>query len=44
VILLRDDDTDTGYDLALVTTDLHSTPAALVPRYAWRWSIEHLPT
>ena len=40
VILLRDDATDTGYDLALVTTDLHSTPAALVSRYAWRSSIE----
>jgi len=40
VILLRDDDTATGYDVALVTTDLHSTPAALVSRYAWRWSIE----
>jgi hypothetical protein len=40
VILLRDDSTDTGYDLALVTTDQQSSPATLVGRYAWRWSIE----
>lgn len=40
VILIRDQDTDTGYDLALVTTDLHSPAAALITRYAWRWSIE----
>ena len=40
VILLRDDTTDTGYDLALVTTDLTSSPADLITRYAMRWSIE----
>ncbi|MGH3634868.1 MAG: IS701 family transposase, partial [Mycobacterium sp.] len=40
VVLLRDDATDTGYDLALVTTDLTSAAAALITRYAWRWSIE----
>jgi hypothetical protein len=40
VILLREDGADTGYDLALVTTDLHSPAAALITRYAWRWSIE----
>jgi hypothetical protein len=40
VIWLRDDDTDTGYDLALVTTDLITPAPALVTRYAWRWSIE----
>ena len=40
VILLREDATDTGYDLALVTTDPHASPAALITRYAWRWSIE----
>ena len=40
VILLRDDTTDTGYDLALVTTDLTSSPAELITRYAMRWSIE----
>ena len=36
VILAR----DTAATLALVTTDLASSPAALVERYAARWSIE----
>ena len=40
VILLRDNATDTGYDLALVTTDLATPAADLITRYAWRWSIE----
>jgi hypothetical protein len=40
VILLRDDTTDTGYDLALVTTDLTNSPAELITRYTMRWSIE----
>lgn len=40
VVLIRDDGTDTGYDLALVTTDLTDPTATLVSRYAWRWSIE----
>lgn len=40
VILLREDATDTGYDLALVTTDLRTPAAGLIIRYAWRWSIE----
>ncbi|MGH3627786.1 MAG: IS701 family transposase [Mycobacteriales bacterium] len=40
VILIRDDTADTGYDLALVTTDLATDAPALVTRYAWRWSIE----
>ena len=40
VVLLRDDDTDTGYDLALVTTDPDTPAAALITRYAWRWCIE----
>lgn len=40
VILLRDDPAEGGYDLALVTTDLHSPAAALITRYAWRWSIK----
>lgn len=40
VILLREDAAATGYDLALVTTDLVSPAAALITRYAWRWSIE----
>jgi hypothetical protein len=40
VILLREDATDTGYDLALVTTDPDTPGPALITRYAWRWSIE----
>jgi hypothetical protein len=31
-----------GYELALVSTDLDSTPAELVERYADRWSVEVL--
>jgi hypothetical protein len=31
-----------GYDLALVSTDLGATPAALVERYADRWPVEVL--
>jgi hypothetical protein len=40
VILVRETGTDTGYDLALVTTDPVTPATALVTRYAWRWSIE----
>jgi len=40
VVLVREDGTDTGYDLALVATDRTTPVAALVGRYAWRWSIE----
>lgn len=40
VVLIREDGTDTGYDLALVSTDLASATVSLVGRYAWRWSIE----
>lgn len=40
VVLLREDATDTGCDLALVSTDLTTEAADLVIRYAWRWSIE----
>ncbi len=39
VILLRDGAT-TGYDIALISTDLTATPAQVVARYAARWSIE----
>ena len=39
VILVRDRHA-TGYDLALVTTDLAAGPAAVIARYASRWSIE----
>lgn len=44
VILLRETGKNTtppqGYDLALITTDLHATPEAIIARYAARWSIE----
>jgi hypothetical protein len=40
VILLREADTTTGYDLSLITTDLDSPAEAIVARYANRWSIE----
>ncbi|WP_331462037.1 hypothetical protein [Streptomyces sp. KMM 9044] len=40
VVLLREDVTDTGYDLALVSTDLTAPAGHLVARYASRWSIE----
>jgi hypothetical protein len=39
VILVRDKSA-TGYDLALVTTDLKAAPAQVIERYAARWSIE----
>ena len=37
LILSRDERTASGYDLALVTTGLDASPAALVTRYAARW-------
>lgn len=40
VVLVREEGTTTGYDLALITTDLTSPPAVIVARYADRWSIE----
>jgi hypothetical protein len=39
VVLIRDKST-TGYDLALVTTDLAASAAQVIERYAARWSIE----
>ena len=39
VVLVRDR-SRTGYDIALVTTDLDASPAAIIERYAARWSIE----
>jgi hypothetical protein len=39
VILVRDK-AKTGYDVALVSTDLSAKPAQIVERYAARWSIE----
>ncbi len=39
VVLIRDK-SRAGYDLALVTTDPHAGPAAVIERYAARWSAE----
>ncbi|MGH8972799.1 MAG: IS701 family transposase [Acidimicrobiia bacterium] len=39
VILVRDK-AKTGYDVALVSTDLSAAPAQIICRYAARWSIE----
>jgi hypothetical protein len=40
VILLRDRGTTSGYGIALITTDLHSSAEQIITRYAARWSIE----
>lgn len=44
VVLVRDTTTKatptSGYDLALVTTDLTSAPEQIITRYAARWSVE----
>jgi hypothetical protein len=40
VILVQDTTKLAGYQLALITTDLTSTPAQIVERYAHRWAIE----
>jgi hypothetical protein len=40
LILARGERTASGYDLALLTTGLHATPATLIARYAARWAIE----
>ncbi|TQC45820.1 hypothetical protein EEB14_29375 [Rhodococcus sp. WS4] len=40
VVLVRDPDTTSGYELALFTTDTDSVAARIVERYAQRWSIE----
>lgn len=39
VVLMRDR-AKTGYEVALVTTDLSATAAVVIERYAVRWSIE----
>ncbi len=39
-VILARDRARTGYDIALVTTDLDASPAAVIERYAARWSIE----
>jgi hypothetical protein len=42
VVLVRDvgSTAKAGYDLALITTDLHSPATEILARYAARWSIE----
>jgi hypothetical protein len=40
VVLLRENAEGTGYELALVTTDLQATPGQVIERYAERWSVE----
>jgi DDE superfamily endonuclease len=40
VVLLRENVDGTGYDLALVTTDLQASPGQAIERYAARWSVE----
>jgi hypothetical protein len=40
VVLLREDADGTGYDLALVSTNLPATAGQVVERYAARWSVE----
>jgi hypothetical protein len=40
VILVQDTTKPAGYQLALITTDLTSTPARIVERYCDRWAIE----
>jgi Transposase DDE domain len=40
VILVKDTSKPSGYQLALISTDLKATPAKLVERYADRWPIE----
>jgi len=39
-VVLARDKSSSGYDLALVTTDLDTTPAQVIERYSARWSIE----
>ena len=40
VIIVQDTTKPAGYQLALITTDLDSTPAQIVERYSDRWAIE----
>ena len=40
MILINDDTKPAGYQLALITTDLDSTPAQIIERYCDRWAIE----
>jgi hypothetical protein len=40
VILIRSTTTKTSYEIALISTDLHTPTTHLIERYAARWSIE----
>ena len=40
VILVQDPAKTSGYEIALITTDLHAQPEQIVERYADRWPIE----
>lgn len=40
LVLARDEDTTTGYDLALFTTDTTATAEQIIERYADRWALE----
>ena len=40
MILVQDPKKTSGYQIALITTDLHATAAQIVERYADRWPIE----
>jgi hypothetical protein len=42
VVLVRGPGSPDGYDLALVSTDLHATGTELIERYAARWEIEQM--
>ena len=40
VVIVRHPKSTTGYDIALVSTDMAASPAELIERYEQRWSIE----
>lgn len=40
MVLIQDAEKPSGYELALISTDLQATPAQLIERYAQRWPIE----
>ena len=40
VVIIQDTTKPSGYELALITTDLDATPAQIVERYADRWPTE----
>ena len=40
VVMIQDTDKPSGYELALISTDLEATPAQLIKRYSQRWPTE----